>query len=329
MSVSEKQRDDLTVIKGIGPVREKWLAETLAVSSFGELAALSVDEMEAELKAAGKIASRHEIETWIAQAREIAAANVEARPIEIEKETNSFVENDAVERLKKVDKTTGPVALSTEEAWKPKASFVIEFQTRKGLDQAAEWQTVIQYMESDIEASWTGIKTAELGQWIGEQANIAKLAQSQPADQSLPAQIESIAAFPIDVNAIEVRLIQPPDYSTTIDMATPGRSFLGHVQHEKPVTLEVALEFAERTGGQVLLSVLDYSAKCRLRNLSTRKGPYLLDMEVDPSISEQLSYKTKLSDISLEPGMYELGILISGRRPLNTNYFELPKLNVL
>jgi hypothetical protein len=77
MNTSNKKRDDLTEINGIGPVRQEWLRESLDVYTFRDLAVLSVDEIESRLKTEGKIISRSEIEAWIDQAQELdlTAAN--------------------------------------------------------------------------------------------------------------------------------------------------------------------------------------------------------------------------------------------------------------
>ena len=68
MNLSDNSLDDLTMIKGIGPARQRWLKESLDVRTFGDLAALSADEIESRLKADRQIASRETIEAWIAQA---------------------------------------------------------------------------------------------------------------------------------------------------------------------------------------------------------------------------------------------------------------------
>ena len=47
---NEIQHDDLTVIKGIGEATQRWLREELKVFRLKDLAALSVDEIEAALR---------------------------------------------------------------------------------------------------------------------------------------------------------------------------------------------------------------------------------------------------------------------------------------
>jgi diguanylate cyclase (GGDEF)-like protein len=71
---SENPSDRLTKIKGIGPARQQWFRESLNVRTFQDLAVLSVDEIESQLKAANQIAARDKIEQWIIEAQELAGA---------------------------------------------------------------------------------------------------------------------------------------------------------------------------------------------------------------------------------------------------------------
>jgi hypothetical protein len=67
--------DDLTAIANIKETRQDWLRKTLNVQTYRDLATLSVDEIEARLKADGKIASRSMIQGWIDKAKELATAD--------------------------------------------------------------------------------------------------------------------------------------------------------------------------------------------------------------------------------------------------------------
>ena len=62
-----------SIIKGIGPARQRWLKESLDVHTFRDLATLSVGETKSRLKADKQIASRETIEVWIAEADRRAA----------------------------------------------------------------------------------------------------------------------------------------------------------------------------------------------------------------------------------------------------------------
>ena len=148
MTVNETPRDDLTVIPGIGPVRQRWLREALGVETYEDLAAFSADELEARMKAAGRSVSRSDIERWIGEAQRLASPE----PTEAGDE---LVGNEAPEE-----------AAPEEEKWRPFASFVVEYQKR---EEGEERRTTVHHMEEDKDASWPEIVRIELCQWMLEQ----------------------------------------------------------------------------------------------------------------------------------------------------------------
>ena len=146
--------DDLTQIKGIGPARQQWLRASFHIRTFQDLAALTIDEIEAQLKAVGQIASRRHIDQWLVQAKQLLVAH---------------------------DQTARQVAGSAESAntaagtqpgkgdWKPFASFVVEFQTHTREGHIQEQRTKVHHIEGDTCAHWPGIETERLSWWMLEQ----------------------------------------------------------------------------------------------------------------------------------------------------------------
>jgi hypothetical protein len=144
---------DLTVIKGIGPARQQWLRAAFGIHSLQDLAAITLDEIEAKLKASGQIASRRHISQWLAQAKQLVVAHAEPRSVQ-----TAALENNVV---------TTPPSNNTE--WKPFASFVVEFQTRILAGLAAEYRTKAHHIEEDTCANWPGLERTQLCQWLQEQ----------------------------------------------------------------------------------------------------------------------------------------------------------------
>lgn len=281
------QRDDLTKIKGIGAVRQKWFASAFGVVTYAKLAALSVDEIEDRLKLEGKIPSRNEIKAWLDQAKSLAALQSE---------------------------------------WKPLASYVVEFQTRTLSDQTVERRTSVHYMEADTSMTWPGIEHEALCHWMNQQAN---LPESIAAEATEPAVEETAVPMPDKLKATQARLVQQSDFVASIELGETERPFFGHVTHQQPISLEVDFEMPGWDMPVKAFPHAEYRTHCHLHNLSTGEQSRLMDMQVKQPTEKRPFYRTKLSDVSLEPGMYELGILVRGRNPLSTNYVKLPKLNVL
>jgi hypothetical protein len=147
-------QDELTLIKGIGEARQQWLRDRLNVVSFQALAALSVEEIEAQLKEDNQIVSRAAIESWIAQAARLAGSSAPRHP-----------------------------AMSRESGWKPVASFVVEFQEH---EVEGERRTRVHHVEADKNRMWSGIEHEELCAWMVQQLG-------GQADQIPEADVEPLA----------------------------------------------------------------------------------------------------------------------------------------
>ncbi len=122
-------QDDLTKIKGIGPARQKWFAESFDVHSFADLAALSVPEVEDRLKADGRSVSHNEIKEWLVQASDLA----------------------------------------NEQNWKTLATFVVNYQVCQLPDGDLEFQTTAHYIEKDKNEEWPEIQGEQVCAWMERQ----------------------------------------------------------------------------------------------------------------------------------------------------------------
>lgn len=148
---NQQSYDDLTVIKGIGLARQQWLRESFNVRTLKDLAALSLDEVEAQLKAAGQITSRRIINQWLDQAKQQIVVNTQAALLTAgsTKAANATVDNPA-----------------NKDSWKPIASFVVDFQTRTSNNQIQEQQIKVHHIESDTCATWSKAEYAQVCQWM-------------------------------------------------------------------------------------------------------------------------------------------------------------------
>ncbi|MFW5942675.1 MAG: helix-hairpin-helix domain-containing protein [Chloroflexota bacterium] len=162
-----RQSDDLTDIAGIGPARATLLRESLDVYTFQDLAALSVDEIKSQLRAEGQFVSEDVIEQWIAQARVLADATVEA-------EHNSP---------------------NSEPAWESAATFVVEFQVQ---EDGEERRTRVHHMEEDVDADWPDVRPVEVSLWMleqmGEPASGLPEAVEAQARQELERELQQMRA---------------------------------------------------------------------------------------------------------------------------------------
>ncbi len=140
--------DDLTAIKGIREARQQWFRDTMHVQTYGDLAALSVDQIESGLKAERQFPSRSMIEAWIAQAKALAETADDMAP--------------SVQRQ----------SASKEPTWEPFASFVIEFQVLDKPDGTQLQRTSVHHIENDKNQLWFGLERHESMKWMLAEAGI-------------------------------------------------------------------------------------------------------------------------------------------------------------
>lgn len=310
MNTSIQEFDDLTVITGIGDSIQKRLRSSLYVKSYNDLATIPVDTIESNLKSdkviPAPLKTRKKIEIMVAEAK-----------------TLSKLENA---------QTT-----MEQEEWEPVDSFVIEFQRKKNVQGEMDLRAAVQHVEHDTNSHWDFRKDQErenLFKWMESEANLDQIQKEQKAEDTEPtnsthAIVEEIMDFSWqnDVKPTQISLTLGEETATTSEIDKEKRPFLAHISHEQPLDLEVtfALPFTPTTGD----NSLRYNAQCQIHNLSQGKKPSYMQMDTAENFGDEPSISAKLSGISLEPGIYELGILVRGERPLGANFYEFPKLNVL
>lgn len=157
-----KVYDDLTAIKGIRDARQQWFRDTMKVHTYRDLAALSVDEIEAGLKAERQFPSRSMIAAWIAQAKALAEA----------------VEQDNPMSKRKV--------VVEPPAWTTQASFVIEFQRLDHKDGSREQRMTVHHIETDTNQIWWELKADDAMRWMLAEAGLEVTDTAPPVETIIP-----------------------------------------------------------------------------------------------------------------------------------------------
>lgn len=193
---------DLSEISGIGPARAQWLRKAWGVRTVRDLAALSPNDIERELKATSRSkVSRTVIESWVAEAR--ARLSTEG----------------GEPTAPALPTIPGEESADMEGEWRPVASFVVELQlaSRSGLGSTQRWRTVVHHVEGDRNKTWPGLEVDALAQWIAEQAKPAgrgSLEQGEPPHGLVERE---------DVADAVVQVREPARG------APPGNSFFTHI----------------------------------------------------------------------------------------------------
>lgn len=149
--------DDLTAITGIGVARQRWLHETMGVSTYADLATIDPATVEARLREEGKIIAPGDIQTWIDQARDLASLQTPANVIP--------------------DSASG--------VWQPIASFVVEYQRRGDL-----YRTRLHQMETGQGKTFYGLVVTPICEWIEAQSGFARQTPEDVSASPMPASTE-------------------------------------------------------------------------------------------------------------------------------------------
>jgi hypothetical protein len=312
LNSGDREADDLTAIKGIGPVRQRWLRESLGVRTFRDLAALSADDIESRLKAEGQIASWSEIDGWIAEAEELAvAANTSPQQV---------VEPPA-DAVRRANSPAG------EGEWKPFASFVVEFQARAAEGRARERRTTVHYMEGDRGETWPGIEGQSLCRWMLDQMGETV---DWDREEEAPGEARPVAPPPVTVDITQIQAFQPPHAASPVGIGRSDRPFSGFVRSGEPLAFQVSFALAGPTAAVAAKEQVAYRARFYAGDLSTGERMHLGDTEPDALVEGNVSYTAMVAHVTFQPGLYRLLVLTTVETtPPSVGYLEVPMLQVV
>ena len=325
--LQDQQFDNLTAIKGIGAKTQDWLRQSLNVHTFQDLAALSADEVETQLKAEGRIISRNVLDLWIAQAaraaEEIAAIHQpapEAKAAALRTTGRASVSSNAATKTKARHRTA-------QGDWKPFASFIVEFQYRSA-NGAREQRTTAHHMEADKEVAWSGIEGDRLTSWMLERlpplaAEREKRSENGSGQQTAVATIE-----PVNLAITGIRVLQSPETDTPL--FARGEVYPGFVEGAKSFALETTFDLSGPGAADTAKSHSPFQAQVYAHNLATAETIHLGDTTPNCLADSKFRYTARLAEASLAPGVYRLDCvaMLTGVR-VPPGHQRLPRLQVL
>jgi len=317
MNAKTNQLADLTSIKGIGPNRQEWLRKSFNVQTYADLAALSADELEAQLKATGRIAARNEIEAWIAQAQLLAA------PI------NPVPPSDQAVSPSETTPVANPT-MSESKPWDAVASYVVEFQTRLAETQekqTPEYRTAVQYMDADVGKAWPGLQTDELGAWMLEQ--VREKGKKEPV-AALLAEPQAALGAPLQVAIKQIHIFQSPDIARQLMVSELDQPLQVLNISGAPFALEIAFALTSPGATANVSQETRAITQCQAHNLTTGAKIYLGEVRDTVLITGQTRQTVRLANLSLPPGLYRLRIAVAIQsRPPCADYVEVPLIQVV
>lgn len=290
MMDSKQDKGELTLIRGIGAIKKRWL-KTAGIRTLADLATASIESIAHPLRQHGYTVSEPEIGNWIAQARALAVQ------IEADAEPNLSESSDA----------------GVATAWETIATLTVELQTRL-VNGQLEQRTIAHHQGSGSQHTWSGHELDPLQPWLVEHL------------QAFPHQA-MVSPSPATIDIEGVRIL--PSATTRVWMtAEKNRPLLGGaIAARDPFALEASLQF---TGVSKHLHQIVYRTRCYARHLATGQVIVLGDEIANVPCGDNCGYVVFLRDLMLpQAGVYRLKLEVSlENAPANPACFKIPLLEV-
>jgi hypothetical protein len=219
-----------------------------------------------------------------------------------------------------------PIPEGTTE-WNEIATFIVEFQSRT-IAGRTERQTTAYHPQTNDQSIWNGIATDALKDWMSHQ-----LSEALALDRDV--QTPAIADVPIEIPATieitQLQTFQPPLAETPVNMTSSDRVLSGFVRSNEPFALEIGVRLVKLNKTVGFSQRLTCLAQVFARNLTTGVITHLGDTRSEFLFGkEEVPYRVKLPETSLQSGLYRLQILARLQdTSVTSGYLEIPLLQVL
>ncbi len=315
--------DDLTAIKQIKKARQIWFRESLQVHTYRDLATLSVDEIEARLKADGKIASRTVIQGWINKAKELATAD---------QRSPQTPGTTAVTPTAKAKPTTSP------SEWNSIAAFPVQLQIRQGDDEKIEQRITVRHIPVAKNGTWLeeDLQTEPYeieGELQGEQ--LYEWMQTQVTGNRGKVLFQTVKttkhkAIPVTLKITQIRILQPPQALEPTGIGEADRILQGSIRGNESFNLEVSIVLSDIPTSGAEFTDTNYKVLCYAYKLPTGEHINLGATKPKHLIKDKLVYTTTLAEVRLAPGYYLFQVIAELLGPFRAlGYSELPMLQVV
>jgi len=312
MNKNDREYDDLTVIKYVGPKLQSWLRENLQVRTYRDLAALTVEQIQTQLSADKKTVAKLRIETWIAQAGELAL-----------KAEEKEAANPAL-----VEPIVPPSVPKKAGNWKEYASFMVYFEARE-VNGEREKRIAVSHLEVDKSDAWSEL-TSEPYLWMIDQAgerpfsgvpHMPSLEQAE-SDEAVPAE-------KAEVKVTQVRLFQPPEAKKPL-VTSNGKPVQQELSAGKPFALEVLFSLAGKGAESIVKQEPTYSIQVLSKEVDTKEGVDLVGSKPEALVKGVFEYNVKMPQVTLDPGLHQLWAMVAVQAD-NTvpNFMEGPSIRAV
>ena len=361
----ESAHNDLTQIKGSGPVRQEILQDNLGIKTFEDLASASVEAIEAMLRRENQAVSQQEVVGWIEQAQ----ARIEVKPVTPELAASESEVPESVTSESVTSETTAPESVASEAV---SGSVVSESVTSESVTSkttvpndlehpidefseteeteitntslSEEWNSIgsftVEFQSRTVQAQTEyqitvrHLETNRTRQWSSFEdiawrqwmlTQIKSPALQGNASACLPGE------NPMAAQIKSVKLFQPPESAGSVGTELTQSNMPITIRSGESFELEVIFELTGSTQMVTVQRPDNCLIQCFTKGLTAPHRLMLLsEIQSHPLTHDHTLYKTTLPAATLTSGLYRLQILITFHGAFALSAFvEIPLLQVV
>jgi hypothetical protein len=357
---------DLTIIRGIGIAKQKWLNK-LGIHTIQELSQTSIASLNKQLKQQGYSAAHSELEDWIKQAQKLSPvskkSDLKQKHLNIKPSVNQgseaqiietpeslsrepfeeFSEELSEELPKNRSQTDSKTAIADKERLESKSKKTPEVASIiDGMTQ--DWQSVASFTVEFQTRQMEGHKkhraiihhqetdtTKTFLNFKNEQLQEWLLHQAKVASLLTAISPDSIsrdAPFAIDI--VRLRVLQAGQTNVPMVANQTDPMFSGSLATQIPFILELTVAVPEAAISALASQLLIYFATAQARHLATGEIFSLGSVEMRFLLGNKNTCTLMLPKVTLtKAGAYRLQVCAEIKNiPVNPGYFKVPLLQL-
>lgn len=319
---NEFNPEDLTLIEGIGKVKQLWL-QSIGINTLQALSEALPDALQTQLVADGHVAHTREVERWVTQAKTLLG--------QTDTVAETPIKSDSVDVANDTDECVdAPVDDSTQEleGWQTFAAFTIEFQAWGQGEHEVQRRTLVRHVATEREEIWSGIGAADLQMWLRSQvADVMPTAAEETENSVILSEDIDTPVTPV---IEDLYLLQPSVTQNAMGLHKPNMLFPNPLKGNFPFSL--ALKFGIQEPGALakLKQTVSYQVECYARSLNGGGIISLGELPKTKLLPQNSSYTAYLPTTRLRKGLYRLQVFLNleGTQALPT-FLEVPVLQVV
>ncbi|MEA5462735.1 hypothetical protein [Leptothoe sp. PORK10 BA2] len=317
-SDNQLNSEDLTLIQGIGKVKQLWL-RSIGINTLQALSEASPEALHRQLASDGYVAHTSEVERWISQAQVLLG------------QTGAVAEMSAAINPIEDIKDAAPLAQSLE-VWQTFAAFTVEFQACGHGEQEVQRRTLVRHVATEQEEIWSGIEASDLQVWLRSQVADVMPTATEAADLTTSTGEGDAEETDLPVAPVieDLYLLQPSVTRKAMGLHKPNMLFPAPLKENSPFSIALKFGIQDQEALAKLKRAMSYQVECYARSLNGGDIISLGQLPQTKLFPQKSSYTAYLPTTRLKKGLYRLQVFLNlqGVQALPT-FLEIPVLQVV